>query len=228
MLMPGSSSPRIPMQIRLFVAMALTLALAPVLLPVLKSSVFRPQVSTTFALVLAEVLTGAFIALLVRIYFLALQFMASAIANFVGFTGSPEMGVDELEPIPALASFITLTATVLFLVGDLHWEVLKGILQSYSALPVKGPLIVELGLERLVGAMADGFLLTLQIASPFVVYALAINLAFGLLNKLTPQVPVYFISLPFVIAGGLFLFYFVAGEFLDLFLASVDNRLKRW
>src|SRR5690606_15115984 len=131
-------------------------------------------------------------------------------------SGLPELAVEESEPNSALASFITLTATVLLFVGDLHWEVLKGIIQSYAALPLHGPLVVEFGLGRLVDATAAAFSITLQIASPFVVYALAINLTFGLLNKLTPQIPVYFISLPFVIAGGLFLFYFVAGEFLSL------------
>ncbi len=227
MLTPGFSSPRVPVQIRLFIAMAATLALAPVLLPVLKSFVFRPALSTTLVLILGETLTGGSIGLLVRIYFMALQFMAAALANFVGFYGFPEMAVEDSEPNAALAALITMSATVLFFIGDLHWEVLKGIVQSYAALPLQGPLIVELGLARLVETTAEAFLLTLQIASPFVVYALAVNLAFGLLNKLTPQIPVYFVSLPFVIAGGLLLIYFVAGEFLSFFMVAVESRLIR-
>ena len=35
----------------------------------------------------------------------------------------------------------------------------------------------------------------------------ASNLAVGLVNKLTPQIPVYFVSLPFLIAGGLWFAY---------------------
>ena len=42
------------------------------------------------------------------------------------------------------------------------------------------------------------------------------NLAIGLLNKLTPQIPIYFISLPFVITGGLILTYFGITTFLSL------------
>lgn len=227
MLMPGFSSPRVPVQIRLFVAIAVTLALTPILLPVLKSSVFRPSLSAAFVLIIGETLTGGFIALLVRIYFMALQFMAAALANFVGFYGFSEMGVEESEPNAPLAGLITLAAAVLFFIGDLHWEVLKGIVQSYAALPLQGPLVVEFGLARLAEATADAFLLALQIASPFLVYALAVNLAFGLLNKLTPQIPVYFVSLPFVIAGGLLLLYFVAGEFLSFFMVAVESRLIR-
>jgi flagellar biosynthetic protein FliR len=48
---------------------------------------------------------------------------------------------------------------------------------------------------------------------------------FGVANKLTPQIPVYFISLPFVIAGGMFLLYFTIGEFLRLFISSFSDWL---
>ncbi|WP_425530453.1 flagellar biosynthetic protein FliR [Stenotrophomonas maltophilia] len=42
-------------------------------------------------------------------------------------------------------------------------------------------------------------------------------MAIGFVNKLTPQIPIYFISLPFVIAGGLILFYFAVPTLLSLF-----------
>jgi flagellar biosynthetic protein FliR len=57
----------------------------------------------------------------------------------------------------------------------------------------------------------------LRLGSPFVAYAVLINLAIGFVNKLTPQIPVYFISLPFVIAGGLILVYFGIVPLLRLF-----------
>ena len=38
MLMPGFSSARVPVQVRLFIAVAVTLALAPLLLPVLRAA----------------------------------------------------------------------------------------------------------------------------------------------------------------------------------------------
>ena len=42
-------------------------------------------------------------------------------------------------------------------------------------------------------------------------------LAIGFINKLVPQIPVYFISQPFTIAGGLVLLYLGAGTLLSLF-----------
>jgi len=57
----------------------------------------------------------------------------------------------------------------------------------------------------------------LRLGSPFVAYSLLVNLTIGFVNKLVPQIPVYFISLPFVIAGGLTIFYFAIGTMLSLF-----------
>ncbi len=227
MLMPGFSSPRVPVQARLLVAIAVTLALTPLLLPEVKTTVKAPGPSTVLVLLVGETLTGVFIGLLGRVFFLALQFMAAALASFIGFSGLPENPIEDVEPIPAVASLITLTATLLFFVADVHWEVLRGLVQSYSVLPVTSPITINLGIARLADATSDAFLLALQISSPFVVYALAINLAFGLVNKLTPQIPVYFISLPFVVAGGLLLLTFTVAEFLTLFIDGVTGWLRR-
>ncbi|TGU70958.1 flagellar biosynthetic protein FliR, partial [Mesorhizobium sp. M1C.F.Ca.ET.144.01.1.1] len=55
-----------------------------------------------------------------------------------------------------------------------------------------------------------------------------VNLTIGFVNKLTPQIPVYFISLPFVIAGGMIIFYFAVGTLLSLFVDGfVDLTLAR-
>lgn len=227
MLMPGFSSPRVPMQIRLLVAISVTLALAPLLLPTLRAAVPQPDAGQLVVLVAGETLTGALIGAMGRMFFLALQFMAVGVANFFGFGNLPGLPIEDSEPNPPLASIVTLTATVLFFTADLHWEVLRSLVQSYSVLPITAPMTMERGLPMLVDAISDAFFLALQISSPFIVYALIINMMFGLANKLTPQVPVYFISLPFVIAGGIMLFYFTIGEALRLFIDGFAGWLMR-
>jgi flagellar biosynthetic protein FliR len=49
---------------------------------------------------------------------------------------------------------------------------------------------------------------------------------FGIINKLTPQIPVYFISQPFVLAGGFLLVYFTVAEFLQIFIAAFSSWLR--
>ena len=83
------------------------------------------------------------------------------------------------------------------------------------------------GTIKIVDALTDSFLLALRITAPFIVYSLMINLMFGILGKLTPQIPVYFISIPFVLAGGGIIFYFTSSELLQLFIDGFADWLTR-
>lgn len=218
MLMPGFSSSRVPVQVRLFVALAVTLALTPLLLPTINAAVPNLEPPVVMRLIVSETLIGGLIGLIGRIFYLALQFMAIAAAQLAGFNPIGGAPIEDTEPLPPLATFITLTATVLLFVTDQHWEVLRALLASYAVLPINEQTAPDLGLARLADALSNTFILALQISSPFIVYALIINLMVGISNKLVPQIPVYFIAMPFVLAGGLFLLYFTIGEALRLFM----------
>jgi flagellar biosynthetic protein FliR len=226
MLMPGFSSARVPVHVRLFIAVAVTLALSPLLVPMLRAALPQVAPDAMLALIVSETVVGALIGLMGRLFFLALQFMATAAAMFIGLsnTGAP---IEDTEPVPAFAALITLTATLLFFLADQHWEVLRALLGSYSALPVTEPLAAAFSLTKLADAATSAFLLALQISAPFIVYALLINFMVGIANKLTPQIPVYFVSVPAVLVGGIILLYFTIGESLRLFMMGFMGWLVR-
>jgi flagellar biosynthesis protein FliR len=225
MLMPGFSSPRVPMQVRAFIAIACTLALAPVLLPTVEAAVTKAGANTPVQLLLSEVSVGALIGLMGRFFYLALEFMATAVASCTGFSNLPGTPIEHTDPIPAIASIITITATVLFFITDLHWEVMRGLVASYTAMPINQAFATDYSLAQMGDAMADAFVLTLQISSPFIIYAVAINFLFGVANKLTPQIAIYFVSVPFVMFGGLLLLYFIISDFMKLFMAGFTHWL---
>lgn len=227
MLMPGFSSPRVPVRVRLFLVLAVTLALAPLLVSTVEAAAPSNAPLAVFGLIASETIIGAIIGLMGRMFFLALQFAGTAIAMLIGLSGTPDAAIEEEEPIPALASIITITATVLIFLSDLHWEILRALVESYAALPVPQQLAANFGVIKIVDALTDAFLLALRICAPFIVYSLMINLMFGILGKLTPQIPVYFISTPFVLAGGGLILYFTGSEFLQIFISGFTDWLSR-
>jgi flagellar biosynthetic protein FliR len=156
---------------------------------------------------------------------MALEFMATAVASSIGFSNLPGTPIEHTDPIPALSSILTLTATVLFFITDQHLEVMRGLVVSYSTMPMSEDFAADFSLAQLGDTLADAFVLTLQIASPFIVYAIAINFLFGIANKLTPQIAIYFISVPFVMVGGLLLLYFTIADFMRLFMAGFMSWL---
>jgi flagellar biosynthesis protein FliR len=220
MLVPGYSSTNIPPQIRLFIAFAITLAFTPIVSPTLQPLVHNAQTGEIVALICTELLIGSVIALAGRMFFLALQTMATAMAMAIGIGSMPGAPIDDMEAQPTLTPLITISATALFFVSNLHWEVLNGLAASYHVWRPADGLELRLALSQVSDRLSEAFVLALQVSSPFMIYTVVVNLAIGLANKLTPTIPVYFISLPFVLLGGLWLLYFTISEFLLRFMTA--------
>jgi flagellar biosynthetic protein FliR len=225
MLMPGFASPRVAIHVRLFLAVSVTLALSPLLVPVLAADVKDLPPVLVAQLLISETLIGAVIGLMGRIFMFALQFMGVATASLIGFGGLGDPPVEESEPAPAVATMLTLTATVLLFITGLHLEIMKALVASYSVVRVVDLFDARFALAKLTDTASDAFFLVAQLASPFLVYSLIVNFLFGIAYKLTPQIPVYFISFPFVLAGGLMLFYFTFSECLRLFMTGFQTFL---
>lgn len=113
MLMPGTSSSQIPAQVRLFLAVAVSLALAPLLVDTVRPAIADERPAGLLWLIGGELLIGLFIGLLARAFFIALQALATVLANAIGFSGIPGSQIEETEPVPAIVSLITVSAVVL-------------------------------------------------------------------------------------------------------------------
>lgn len=220
MMMPGFSSVRIPTQVRLFLALAVTLALSPLLVDKFQAGLKDQQPMTTLSWIAAETLTGLLIGLLGRIFFLALQTMLTAIAMAIGFSSIPGTPVEDTEPMSPLGSLIMMVATAMVFLADLHWEVFQGLIASYSRLPPGQGFGSQTALIQIVDQASAAFLLALRISSPFIVYSVVVNLAIGIANKLTPTIPIYFLATPFILLGGLLMLYFLSNEFMLLFMSG--------
>lgn len=216
LVMPGLASVRVPPQIRLFIAIAATGALLVHLWDaILPYASRRPD--ALFLLVVSELLIGGLIGLMARFYMLALQFIGSAVAMMVGYGGVIGPAIEEPEPQAALAAIISFSALLLLFVLDFHHEIVKALVASYRIAPPEILFNPQAALVDLADTISEAFFVVLRLGSPFVAYAIIVNLAIGFVNKLTPQIPVYFISMPFVITGGLILLYFGVSVLLTLF-----------
>jgi flagellar biosynthesis protein FliR len=224
MLMPGFASGRIPMRVRLFLALVVALALAPLISPVARP--FQQQAPVAALYVAVEVCTGAALGLMGRAMFAGLQFGAAAAAAMIGL--SPQgQAIEDDQPSDALAEMFTLTAAVLFFLLDLHIDVILGLLKTYEFLPLGGGLKIDEGMTLLAVTLNRGFSISLQVVAPFVAYSILINLVFSVINKMVPQFPAYFVSVPFVLAGGLVLAAFVISNGLDVFFTEFTRVLSR-
>jgi len=82
-------------------------------------------------------------------------------------------------------------------------------------------------LAGLVDRMTASFAMAVRVTSPFIIYSVIVNLALGLANKLTPQIPVFFIATPFILLGGLLLLMILSGDMLGQFMLAYADWLRR-
>jgi flagellar biosynthesis protein FliR len=221
MVMPGFGTFRVPVQIRVFIAIALSIGI----LPIVWDTVY-PRVqgggASYLTLVGSEVLIGTVLGLIARYYVLSLQFAGSVISMVIGFNGLPGAGIDEQEAQTSLSALISFTGLLLLFMLDFHHVIIVALTNSYDFMPVGEGFDAQLALMSLTDTLKTAFLLVLQLSSPFIIYGLIFNFAVGMVNKLAPQIPVYFISIPFLLAGGLILFMFGSQDFFLIFARGFE------
>ncbi len=227
MLAPGFSASEIPIQIRLFVALGVTMALTPTLLDKIPAAALGDEPVVVLRMIAIETLVGGMIGFLARIFVAALETLTSGAAQMLGFYNPFGMQIEAGETLAPLATLISLAAITLMFVVDLHWELLRGLAASYDVIPVGANFDSGFALRHVVEAFGESFRLTLRIASPYVIYALIVNLALALINRLTPQIQIVFVAAPFVVAGALALLYATIKPALEIFLIGFGAWLSK-
>ena len=225
MVLPGISSNRIPPQVRLFLSLSVALAITP-----LAAGDLHPVVTATHGypvtIIVTELITGFLLGMLIRIFFIALEFSAAAIANFIGFGGILGSSIEGDGMGSPIATALTLPAAALFFILDQHIQVVTLLQNSYVSLPPEHSFDLEPTMHTIATTLGTAFKVALQVSAPLLIYSLTMNFIFGLLNKLVPQVPAYFISAPFVIVGGLAILYLLIGPMLLEFSAIVGQAIS--
>lgn len=223
MVLPGMSSARVSPQVRILAALAVAVAVSAFVAPTLKLLLANPSALLLMRLIASEVIIGTFFGLLARFYLLALEFIISGVGMSIGYGGMLGANIDGFEMQSALTAFISFGALLVLFTLNFHHLVIAALLGSYDIMPLEQFPSTRLLLVDLVDVLRESFIVALRLGSPFIGFAIIINMSVGLLNKLSVQIPIYFISLPFVLALGLLIMYFAAPYMLSQFGQSFPS-----
>ena len=216
MVMPGFSSTRVSVQFRLFTAVAVSLSI----LPLMWNDIY-PQISgkghTYIAIIASEIVVGSIIGLVARYYALGLQFVGTVLTMMIGFTAPPASDVLEDTSENQMTNMITFGGLMVLFMLDFHHILFQSVFDSYRIMPVGVGFDPQGILITLTNTLEMTFMIMLRLTSPFIIYGLLFNVALGMVNKLAPQMPLYFVSAPYLIMGGLFLFYLGVAAMLRIF-----------
>lgn len=220
MLLPAFSGAAVPAQVRLLMVLAISLPLfgAPEGVHAVPGD-WRGVVPV----VGAELLTGMALGMMVRLFFLAISFVGDVVGSSIGLAGMPGTSAEAGQPENVVAALVNWAALVSFLLLDLHHPLLRAIAASFETIRIGDLLDGRVMLVRSVDTLTASFVLAARLGSPFLAYAILVNFAAGLLNKLVPQIPTYFVSMPVTLAGGLLLLLIVFGTMTSTFGGAVDD-----
>lgn len=227
MALPGFSSARIPSTIRLFMSVAVSLAM----LPLLWSEVY-PKASVAgqaiyFGYIATELAIGITYGLIARFYVMGMQFAGAFLSMSMSFNAPGGQDILEDSQDNPLTNMLSYGGLLVLFTLDFHHIVFRALMDSYNALPFGVALDPQRMLITLTDTLRATWMIMLRLASPFLLFGLMLNFGIGLINKLAPQIPIFFISMPFALLGGLFLFYLsvamVIRQFVDGFLPVFNN-----
>lgn len=200
MLLPGLGEQEVPATIRLGLGLGLVLLLMPALAPGLPAA--PDDVGQSARLIVIEVLIGLWLGGLARLVTIAMAMAGQAVALLLGLAQAlvpdPELGGQGT----ATGRLFSLAAVVVVLGTGLYALPLRALAESYAVLPVGEAFPAGAGAEAMAAAAAESFALALRLAAPFVLAAVVINVALGLLTRIAPQVQVYFIAVPGQVLAG--------------------------
>lgn len=225
LLLPMFSSPRISTSIRLYFALAVSLAISPLIFDVLRQWVHQKSDLERILSIASELLIGGTFGLLARVFFAALESSAQAISSLVGLTGIFNQDIASDDGGTPLTSLLSLSSVIVFLASDLHITVLHGLLDTYWTLPPDMSIFDVMTISRVTAVFTASFFILLQLCGPFILFALIFNVALGLINKFVLNIPVYFVASPFTIAGGLLLLQLLVKPTVMLFISAFATWL---
>ncbi|AKK20384.1 flagellar type III secretion system protein FliR [Candidatus Liberibacter africanus] len=209
MLLPGLSMAYIPMQVRLCFAMAFSIVLLPFLWDTIDIQNFEDR-SYYLKLVMLELFLGCVYGLSIRVYTLGLQFVGGVISTAIGLNLQPSMGISDSMSETPFSSFIGIIGLLALWVTDFHHYIFEALVKSYGTIAIGKEVDFNGIFFSFVDMLRMTFIIMLRLSGPFLFFCIVFNISIGLLNKLVPQIPVYFISTPYLIGlGSLFLYLLI-------------------
>ncbi len=213
----------VPARLRVGLAVAITVVVAPVIPTV--PAIF-PFSGEGVLIALQQVVTGLAMGIALRLVFavfeLAGQIVAQHMALHFASLVDPNSGIQ----VPMLSQFYLVLATLAFLSLNGHLVCIEVLVESFRVLPVGIDGLPREGFWSLVqrgGWMFSGAVL---FALPVVAALLIVNLAFGVMTRAAPQLNIFAVGFPITLILGFVLMLLtlpgLAAQFEQLFAAAID------
>jgi flagellar biosynthesis protein FliR len=214
MVAPIFSSQSVPPRIRIVLAGAIAMILAPMITIPAQLSAFSIEGLVVTA---QQVVIGIALGFCLQLVFDAITLGGQLIANSMGL--SYAMSVDPIRGVgtTALGELYTIFVTLVFLALDGHLRLIEVLADGFRTLPVGGTGFDAASLWQIViwgGTLFSG---ALSIALPGITALLIVNLAFGMVSRAAPSLNLMSVGFPVILIFGLLVLVVSVPQLLSAF-----------
>ncbi len=224
MTAPVFASADVPVRIRAFLAVTLSVLILPTQWEV---EVPDPGTNLHYLIFLgSELSIGLTLGLGVAILFSGIQLAGQLIERIGGLTLSEVFDPASGENVPLFSHFLHLTCLAVFLLIGGHRDVIAALLETFSALPPGSGGMPTGVAETLVTLVSQSFALGIRAAAPLVTALLLATLVMGLISRTLPQLNILAVGFG---ANALITFgtmFFVIGASIWVFQQQVEPTLQ--
>jgi flagellar biosynthesis protein FliR len=212
---PVLSHQAIPLRAKVGIALAITLAIAPVVGAPTLAGVLEVRGFVSLA---HNILVGLALGFAVRLVFAGIELAGQLIGLQIGlsFAGyfSPDFGQSE----NVVSSFMAMLTLLMFLAVDGHLILLSALVESFRVFPVDAAGALNIDALALVRAAADVFTIALTICLPILAVMLLVNVVLGVMARIAPQLNLFAVGFPLTVLAGLLA--------LVLFLPTLEAPMR--
>jgi flagellar biosynthetic protein FliR len=212
--MVGLGSKTVPSKVKLFLCLAVTVAVIPAIPSTKVDQLFS---AATFFLVAEQLLIGVmlgFVTIMVLDTFV-LAGQIIAMQTGLGFASlvDPASGLN----VPAVGQFYLILSTLLFWAMDGHLTYLQFVVASFDTLPIPLESFSHIKFKEIAEWGGWMFATALSLALAPVTAMLLINFSFGIMTRAAPQLNIFSIGFPVTMISGLIIMWLTMGNFFTHF-----------
>lgn len=226
MLLPGFGEPFVAPRLRLLLALLISLLVAPLLdgqLPAMPA-----EVAGLGLLIAGEALVGLFLGTVARIFMAAMVTAGMMIAYMSSLANALVDDPSAAQQGSIAGAFLNVTALMIIFALDLHHLLLAAVVDSYQLFVPGQALPVGDLTQSVTETVSKVFLLSVQIAAPFIAIGMIFYLGVGLLARLMPQIQVFFVAMPMQIALGLMMLALALPIVMHWFVLNFQESIGRF
>jgi flagellar biosynthesis protein FliR len=222
MVAPIFSAQFVPARIRVLLAIALALLVAP-LVP---APAIEPFSAAGLLVTVQQVIIGVALGFCIQILFDAVTMGGQLLANSMGLSFAFNIDPMHGASTPAVGQFYSLLVTLTFLALNGHLALIQTLVDGFRTLPVGTAGLGPDGLWTIVSWGTQIFSGALAVALPGVTALLIVNIAFGVVSRAAPTLNLFSVGFPVSLISGLIIVLFGLSSVQSSFTRLLEEGLS--